>query len=118
MHAYDLLLDFAKINLQNGVSVILDAVIGYGNLRDQLIQIANDTNSNLKIIVCICSDLTLWQNRIENRPEVVDGWTPVDWAEVQRVQTYYEKWTTPHIVVDAVNLLEENFNQIETYIKA
>lgn len=115
--AYDLLLDFANLNLQNGVSVILDAVIGNNDLRDKLIQIAKNTNSIFKVIVCKCSDLISWQKRIENRPEVVDGWTPADWTEVQRVQTYFEKWLTPHIEIDAINPIEENFNKIKTYVK-
>jgi predicted kinase len=114
--AYDLLLDQAKLILQNNSSVILDAVFGKENLREQLRQIAIETNSELLTIVCTCSDSELWKKRIENRPEVVDGWTPADWEEVQRVQGYFEQWSTPHLEVDAVEPLEANFNKILTYL--
>jgi len=115
--AYDLLFDIAKLNLQNRVSVIIDAVIGNSSLRDQLTHIAKETNAKLIVIVCTCSDISLWQKRIEGRLEVVEGWTPADWEEVKRVQGYYEKWSTPHLIVDAIDPINENFSKIESYVK-
>jgi predicted kinase len=114
--AYDLLLDQAKLILQNNSSVILDAVFGKQAIREQTSKVARDSNSELDIIVCSCSDVTLWRKRIDDRPEVVDGWTPANWDEVQRVQSYFEKWTTPHLELDAVQPIEENFSKIMNYL--
>lgn len=114
--AYELLLDQAKLILQNNSSVILDAVFGRAAIRDQVNAIVSETSSELFIIVCSCSDMDLWKKRIENRPEVVDGWTPANWDEVQRVQSYFEKWFTPHLELDAVNPINENFSKIIDYL--
>jgi len=114
--AYDLLLDQAKLILQNNSSLILDAVFGSENLRKQLLKVAQDTNSELVVIYCTCSDIELWKKRIENRPMVVDGWTPADWEKVQRVQKYFERWSSNHLLIDAIDTLESNFEKIQDYV--
>jgi predicted kinase len=114
--SYEILLGLAKLNLQQDVSVILDATFTIADARSRAKQVATDTQAHLYIIVCTCSDNTIWKNRIEARPDVVEGWTPADWTEAQRVQTLYETWSEPHLLLDAVKPLAENYRLLLQYI--
>lgn len=115
--AYDILLDLAELNLTRGVSLILDAVFSSKSLQNHLVNISNSTNSTLLLVKCSCSDTNTWKSRIENRDEVVKGWTPADWNEVQRVQKYYHNWEVGGLELDAKNSFEDNFNQLLKYIE-
>jgi predicted kinase len=113
---YEVLLGLTKLNLQNNVSVIIDAVFRIEEGRKRAEQIAKDSNAELFVIVCTCSDTALWKSRIEDRPEVVEGWTPADWEEAQRVHALNTKWDIPHLKLDSVNPLNENLQKLYSYV--
>lgn len=113
----EILLGLTKINVQNNVSVILDWTFSKREARKHLKQIVEATNTRVYVIVCICSDFDLWKKRIETRPEVVEGWTPADWKEAQRVHGFYEKWEEPHLILDSINPFEDNFRKLLEYIE-
>lgn len=115
--AYDILLDLAKLNLQNNVTVILDAVFGFQSLQGRLRDMADETGAKLYIVSCICSDVAAWRKRIEERPAVVDGWTPADWEEVMKVQGYYQQWTQSVVTIDAMQPLDENIAKLFDYVE-
>lgn len=114
---YEILLGLTKLNLQNNVSVILDATFTIEDARLRVKGIVKDTDVKLYVIVCTCSDLDLWKKRIESRPEAVEGWTPADWEEAQRVHGNYEDWSDPHLVLDSINSFEKNYQKLLTYIQ-
>jgi predicted kinase len=114
---YEVLLGLSKLNLQNNVSVILDAVFTVDSLRETITAIAQETNAQIYFIVCTCSDEEVWKKRISDRPEMVEGWTPADWGEVQRVRERYVTWKTPHLLLDSVNSLDENFQKLLFYLE-
>lgn len=107
--AYELMLDLAELNLGNGVSVILDAVFPRRGFRERAATMAAASGARFHAIVCRCGDHDLWRRRVEHRPEVVRGWTPADWSEVERVEGYYEPWAGPDLVLDAAESLDANF---------
>ncbi|MGH7204453.1 MAG: AAA family ATPase [Candidatus Levyibacteriota bacterium] len=113
---YEIIFELGKLNLQNNVSVVLDAVFTKEPLRDRITEVGNQTNAEAFYIICTCSNEKEWKRRIETRPEVVEGWTPADWQEVQRVQKIYTKWNKPHLVLDAMDDLEDNFEKLLAYI--
>lgn len=113
---YEVLFGLTQLNLQNKNSVILDAVFTTDLLRDSITEIAKATNAEIYYIVCTCSNEEEWKKRIESRPEVVEGWTPADWKEVQRVQEVYAKWGKHHLSLDAMDDLNDNFQKLLTYI--
>src|SRR5260221_646325 len=49
---YEVIFEVSKLNLQNNVSVILDAVFSVDSLREQIVEIGKKTNAELKFIVC------------------------------------------------------------------
>lgn len=114
--AYDLLFETAEFNLQHGVSVIIDAVFGTNQLRSQMVKIAGESNALFYGIDCTCSDVNVWQQRVKVRPEMVPGWPPAGWPEVQRVRGYYEDWAYPHLTLDAMNPFEENYQALLNYL--
>ncbi len=113
---YEVLLGLTKLNLQNDISVVLDATFTIDDARSRAKQIAQETKSNLYIIVCTCSNLDVWKKRIESRSEVVEGWTPADWIEAQRVHGIYEDWNEECLVLDSIYPFEENFQKLLHYI--
>jgi predicted kinase len=115
--SYELLYDLASLNLQNGVSVILDAVFPKQGFRRRFTDLADCFGAQLKVIVCHCSDPELWRRRVETRPEMVSGWTPADWTEARRVQENYEAWNIPYLALDAVQSLDHNFNLILDFLR-
>ena len=114
--AYQLMLDIADLNLRNEVSVILDAVFTRGGFRRQAMDIAAQHDAQFRAVICHCSDPDLWRRRIEARPEMVPGWTPADWAEARRVAANYEAWTSPHLLLDAVDPFEDNLGRLLRYV--
>jgi predicted kinase len=116
--AYQLMLDVADLNLRNEVSVILDAVFTRGGFRQQAMEIAARHNAQFRAVVCYCSDHDLWWRRIEARPEMVPGWTPADWVEARRVAESYEAWTSPHLLLNAVDPFECNLDRLLRYVLA
>lgn len=115
--AYDLLIQTAEFNLRHGASVILDAVFGTNNIRSLMMKIAGESDALFYGIDCVCSDEQVWQQRVETRPEMVPGWNPAGWAEVQRVRGYYEEWSYPHLTLDAMNPFEENYQALLNYLE-
>lgn len=114
--AYHLMLALAEVNLRNGVSVILDAVFPKEEFRAHALEMTERWNANLFPVVCQCSDRELWRARVENRGLVVAGWTPVDWEGAQNVSSYYEKWITPHLLIDAAESFEKNLSRVVDYV--
>ena len=110
------MLDIADLNLRNGASIILDAVFPREGFRGRATEIAARHGALFRVVVCRCSDVGLWQRRIEERPEMVSGWTPADWTEVHRVTAQYEPWSVPHLMLDAVDPLPHNLDLLIRYV--
>jgi predicted kinase len=106
--AYELMFDLAALNIALGVSVILDAVFPLAPFRERALELAARHGALFHAVVCHCSDRALWQQRVESRTEMVPGWTPADWAEAERVAGTYERWTAPHLSLDAAVPFEDN----------
>lgn len=117
-YSYELLLDFAALNLKNGATVIVDAVFTYQRLRDSAYHITQKHGAKMYSIVCVCSNEELWEKRVRERPEAVDYWTPADWSEVQRVQRNFDEWREPHLLLDSIYPFETNFTKLLEYINS
>jgi len=114
--AYRLMLDLADLNLRNGASLILDAVFPKAEFRQEAREIAARHKALFHAVVCHCSDLDLWRRRVAERPMMVAGWTPADWAEAHRVAQTYEPWTGPHLLLDAGDPLQANIDRVVQHV--
>ena len=53
---------------------------------------------------------------MEHRTQYVPGWTPVGWADVERLRGEYEAWDDSALVLDAVQPVEHNFARLLAYL--
>ncbi len=115
--AYHLLLDQAAEQLSLGLGVVLDAVFPLPEFRQAARDIAFHQGASLAIIQCVCTDELLWRARVDSRSEIVPGWPPAGWAEIERLRPIWQPWppgTT--LVVDAVHPFEINLAASLAYI--
>ena len=113
---YHMLLDLADDHLALGVDVVLDAAFPMASFRDIAEAIAHQHQARFLPVWCICSDNGVWTARFENRVQYVLGWTPATVEKAREVQSYFEDWERPDILVlDAVNSLTDNLEQLRGY---
>ena len=114
---YYVLLDLTDEQLALGISVIVDAVFPKSGFRREAEQLAHHYGAHFKPIYCYCSDEHLWKKRMENREQLVKGWTPVDWSEVERLRPLFEPWEDMDILnVDSATPLAANIDLAMRYI--
>lgn len=114
--SYEILLDLAKANLAQGVSVVLEACFTYHTLREQAVAHATITGSRWHIINCFCSDDAVWKSRFVTRKEVVEGWKLATYEKACEVKKKFEPITHLKLDVDTVRPLDECMKMIENYI--
>lgn len=64
---YQAMNTLARVQLKNGISVILDANARFHSMQSFYENLALETGSDLYVITCICSDENEWKKRIEER---------------------------------------------------
>lgn len=65
--SYEAMLAIARRQLQLGLSVIADSPLGYGESYRRAISLAAECGARVAVIECVCSDETIWRQRIEAR---------------------------------------------------
>ena len=113
---YDLLTTLAERQLQLGQSAILDSVASTMTIRAQWRLLAQTYQATWRVIECICSDEAAHRRRLTARLRRIPGWPELDWLEVERVRAYYAPWDEVHVILDAVNALEENIATALSYL--
>jgi predicted kinase len=106
---YHIMFDLADELLSLSLGVVLDAVFPLAEFRLVARDIARRRQARFRPIYCYCSDESVWRERVGGRRQVVPNWTPVGWAEVERLREIYQPWepeTT--LFLDALNPVEEN----------
>jgi predicted kinase len=88
----------AEENLRLGQPVVADSVNALQVTRDSWTRVARNALVGLVEVEVVCSDAAEHRRRIESRPAEIDGLPPLTWESV--CQRTYEKWSTPHLVID------------------
>lgn len=118
INGYHILLDLADEQLALGLSVILDAVFPLSGFRFEARQMAEAHGARFRPIYCHCSDETLWRYRMEHRVQLVPGWPPVGWQEVERLLPQFEAWTEPDVLrLDSKDNLDDNVQRALAYVR-
>ena len=94
-------------NLQNGQSVIIDAVNPVQSARDMWVNVAQAASVPLTFIEVVCSDPVVHRQRIEDRGRGIAGLTEVSWDRVLTRQQDYQAWANPRLVLDTLNASAE-----------
>lgn len=113
---YELLTTLAERQLALGQSVILDSVASPAAVRAAWRSLAEVTQARWRVIECICSDEQLHRERLLARQRNIPGWHELAWEEVERVRGYYVPWQEEHLLLDAVNPLDENIALALAYV--
>ena len=105
---YELLTVLAERQLGLGQSVILDSVAGTQSIRSTWQALAQRYTADWRVIECICSDEAIHRSRLVARQRRIPGWHELEWAEVERVKSYYLAWAEDHLALDAIRPFDEN----------
>jgi predicted kinase len=113
---YELLTTLAERQLQSGQSAVLDSVATFERIRQQWRDLAARYEAKFCGVECICSDERLHRNRLNGRQRHIPGWYELSWANVLAVRERFEPWADSHLIVDAVNPVDENITAVLTYL--
>ena len=113
---YDLLTALARRQLMFGQTVILDSVASTTSIRSTWQRLADEFGADRFVIECICSDERLHRERMVTRTRNIPDWPELEWADVERVRSYFEPWTEDRLVLDSVDALEHNVATAMHYV--
>ena len=65
--AYEVMFRIVRRQLLQGLNVICDSPLSFESLYNKVQELAYETGASLVIIECVCSDVALWQKRIDSR---------------------------------------------------
>jgi len=105
---YDLLTTLAERQLSLGQSVILDSVASTESIRNIWWDLRKKYNADWRVIECICSDVSVHRERLEQRRRNIPGWHELQWSDVEFVRTYYAPWNEERLILDSVNSVDQN----------
>jgi len=60
------------------------------------------------MIECICSNESIHRARLKTRQRHIPGWYELEWADIERVRTYYAQWNEPRLIIDCVSPFDIN----------
>ena len=115
---YDLLTTLARRQLSLGQSAILDSVASFERIRRQWRELAHEFGAQWQVVECVCSDEGVHRERLNGRHRHIPGWHELTWADVQRVNSYYEPWLEERLVVDGIRPFPENLQTVLTYLQS
>lgn len=121
--AYAIMVNIARSLLLQGLNVICDSpltgTISYKRAKSA----ATETLASLAIVECICSDESLWQQRINGRKtRQLPAHHQTDWDGYQRLlrqvqfQEHHYPLTDPHLVVDTAQPLHACLTSILAWL--
>lgn len=113
---YELLTTLVERQLMLGQSAILDSVASFESVRQQWRDLASTYNAAWYVIECVWSDQAAHRTQLTQRKRNISGWHELEWAEVERVKSYYAPWHQERLVLDAVNPLTQNIAAALKYL--
>jgi predicted kinase len=115
--AYAVLTMLARRQFDLGQSAVLDGMCGQESVREEWHRLAERYGALFLPVECVCSDAQLHRHRIEARHDNIPGWPDPGWEHVEEMRGRYETWSSPRLVIDAVNPLSENQGAVLRYLE-
>ena len=112
---YELLTTLAERQLMLNQSVILDSVAGTASIRDAWEHLSKRYQARLRVIECICSDESFHRLQLSRRERHIPGWYELQWADVEKVKSYYVPWSQDRLVLDMMDPFEQNLSNAIQY---
>ena len=121
--AYRIMFNIARRQLLQGFSVICDSPLTGSISYERAQIITRETRASLAVVECICSDETLWRQRIEGRKTLrLPAHHQTDWDAFQIflrqpfVQEVYPI-VHPHLIVDTTQPLQECLASVSQWLE-
>ncbi|MBB4917357.1 AAA family ATPase [Streptosporangium saharense] len=114
--AYVVVEALASDTLALGQTVIVDAVNGAREAREQWRDLAHRRSVALRYIEVICSDRALHRRRLEGRQRDIDGFAEPTWASVEARRTAFGSWDEDRLVLDSTAPLPANVQTAMTHL--
>lgn len=111
---YEVMKALAREQLSIGLSAVVDAVNPFDIVRQAYAEIAAEESARVSVIVTLCSDVGVHQQRVEQRH--ASGAKSIDWDGVRRQIAYYEPFTGDCLVLDAMDRADENVAKAIGYV--
>ncbi|HLG64169.1 MAG TPA: AAA family ATPase [Ktedonosporobacter sp.] len=121
--AYAIMFNIARRQLLQGLSVICDSPLTGSVSYERAQRAAAEAHASLVVVKCICSDESLWQQRIDGRKTLqLPAHHQTDWHAYQSLlrqsqfQEHQYPVTHPHIVIDTAQPLQECLTSILSWL--
>lgn len=108
----------ADEQLSLGQSIIVDAVNAVEEARSAWRRLATAQEVPLLIVECICSDVAIHRQRLEERSRNLTGMREPTWEDVERRRAEYAPWAEERLVLDTVEAPSHNVERVRRYIGA
>jgi predicted kinase len=121
--AYDIMFNIARRQLLQGLNVICDSPLTGRISYERAQGIARETHASLAVLECVCSDESLWKQRINGRKAFqLPAHHQTDWDAFQiflRQPFVQEMYSIahPHLIVDTVQPLDECLTSVRTWLE-
>ena len=112
---YDLLTVLAERQLNLGQSVILDSVASTESIRNTWRDLRKKYDADWRVIECVCSDIAVHRERLEQRQRGIPGWHELKWTDVEYVRSYYAPWMDERLILDSIDPYEKNIQEALKY---
>jgi predicted kinase len=90
-----------------GVGAVIDAVNSTEYAREQWRKVAVRHDADMRVIVCLVSDLSIHEARLAGRDRGMTSGEPSP-EDVERRRNEWTDWPEPHLTLDAVDDLDAN----------
>jgi predicted kinase len=104
--------------LMLGQGVILDSVASTTSIRSVWRSLALESDADWLVIECICSDASLHRERLSRETRNIPDWPEREWADVERVSSYFEPWAEDRLVLDLMEPVARNLTKAIRYVLA
>ncbi len=106
----------AEENLNNGLSVIIDASNYVKEAHEMWEKLAKKTKSTLKVIECSV-DPVIHKERIEQRVRNIPGMSEVTWEEVEKRKKESVAWEVTKLVLNTGDDFQANIEKAIIFIE-
>ncbi|MBO0778570.1 MAG: ATP-binding protein [Ktedonobacteraceae bacterium] len=121
--AYEIMFNIARRQLLQGLNVICDSPLTGTISYEHAQAIAIETHASLAVLECVCSDESLWKQRIDGRKALqLPAHHQTDWDTFRvflhqpHLQEQYPI-THPHLVIDTAQPLHTCLDSVNVWLE-
>lgn len=114
--ADSVLLMLARRQIRLSQSAIIDCLLTMDVYRAPWRALTSELNIPAYWIRTVCTNVAIHRERIEARVRNIPGWYEVTWEHVERIQAREELMLDQHLLVDAMEPLQDNINLVLQYV--